>query len=72
MNSFTGIADILLKFSQIPLKDFANIFGKFLEYLKIWYLTDPMINRANQISMFIVQKVAVLVYFLATFYVCNT
>ena len=72
MNSFTGIADILLKFSQIHLKDFANIFGKFLEYLKIWYLTDPMINRANQISMFIVQKVAVLVYFLATFYVCNT
>ena len=72
INSVTGIADILLKFSQIIFKDFANIFGKYVEYLKMWYLTKPMINRANQISMFRVQKVVVLVNFLARIYVCNT
>ena len=52
MNSFTGSDDILPKFSKIFFRDFANIFGKYLDHLKMWYLTEPMINTSNQISMY--------------------
>lgn len=73
MNSFTGVADMLIKFSQIFLQYFVNIFKKYLDHLKMWYLTKAMINRANQISMFRDLEISCLGLFSSImFYDCNT
>lgn len=72
-NSFTGVADMLIKFSQIFLQYFVTIFEKYLDHLKMWYLTKPVINRANRISMFRDLEISCLGLFSRImFYDCNT
>ena len=73
MNSFTGVADMLIKFSQIVLQYFVNNFKKYLDHLKMWYLTKAMINRATQISMFRDLEISCLGLFSSImFYDCTT